>query len=320
MAPANASFDQIVATTLKNYRNVLADNITNHEVLWFELKRRGFVREEDGGETIVEQLLHTENNTVRSFDGYDLLDTTPQEGISAAEYAWKQIAGTVSISGRQEFQNSGSKVKLLGLLQAKIQQLETSMRLQINEQLFGDGTGNNNKDLTGLNLAIENGAAFSVYGGIDSNVFTFWRNTFVGTVGSFAANGVDTMRTVVNSASRGKDKIGLIVTTQDIFEAYEKTLQPLERFEDKTLGDAGFMNLMYKKIPMVFDEDCPSGTMFFLNPSYMRFVIGRGKNFANTPFVKPDNQEAKLSQVIFYGNLTSNARKRNGRADGITTP
>lgn len=49
----NASFDTLASVTLKNYRPVLADNLTGHEALLWELKEKGFVREEDGGLTIV---------------------------------------------------------------------------------------------------------------------------------------------------------------------------------------------------------------------------------------------------------------------------
>jgi len=50
--------------TLKNYRGQLADNITNHQVLWLQLKERGFIREDEGGTSIVETLLIERNSTV----------------------------------------------------------------------------------------------------------------------------------------------------------------------------------------------------------------------------------------------------------------
>src|SRR5690349_22170622 len=158
---SNPNFDTLASTTLKNYRRQLADNITGHNVLWYMLKEKGFVREEDGGTTIVEPLLIGRNTTVKSYKGYDVIDTTPQTGITAAEYEWKQIAGSVTISGEEEFKNMGSKTRILSLLESKIQQLELSMMLEVNRQLQGDGTGNGGKDLGGLQAAVEDGAAWS---------------------------------------------------------------------------------------------------------------------------------------------------------------
>jgi hypothetical protein len=342
---ANPNFDALVTTTLKNYRRLLADNITAHQVLWFMLKEKGYIKEEEGGSSIVEPLLIGRNTTVKSYHGYDIIDTTPQEGISAAEFDWKQIAGSVSISGREEFINSASKTKVLNLLESKIQQLQISMMLEVNRQLQGDGTGNGGRDLTGLAVAVEDGTAWSVYGGIDSNAFQYWRNQWIGGVtivdtaaAPLTSNNVlgiqpfmDAMRTVYNSASRGKIKPTIILSSQAIYEAYEKSLVSNERYLDMRLGDAGFQNLMYKATPWMFDEDMPNNNVYpslgvdlanqelmMLNDTFMRFVLGRGKNFVVTEMQRPENQDAKVSQVLFYGNLTSNNRARQGRISGVT--
>lgn len=325
----NASFDALVSTTLKNYRPQLADNITGHNVLWYELKEGGFIREEEGGTSIVEPLLIGRNSTVRSYQGYDILDTTPQEGISAAEFNWKQLAGAITISGEEEFKNSGSKTKVISLLKAKTTQLELSMMLELNRMLQSDGTGNGSKDFTGLALAVEDGAAWSTYGGIDSNTYTYWRNQWIGGTAAFGTAMTDTgltrMRTIYNYCSRGKSKPNLIMTDQYLYEKYEALLAPNERFMDMRLGDAGFQNLLFKATPIVFDDDMPfedlatdEHQMLFLNVDFLNFVIGKGKNFVVTDLVKPENQDAKVSHTLLYGNLTCSNRARQGRLTDLT--
>lgn len=200
-----------------------------------------------------------------------------------------------------------------------------SMMLEINRQLQADGTGNGGKDLTGLALAVEDGAAWSTYGGIDSNAFPYWRNQWIGTTATFASAGVDRMRTIYNSCSRGKVKPTVIITSQYLFEQYEKTLATNERFLDMRMGDAGFLNLLFKTTPIVFDEDMPfedlatdEHQMLFLNVDFMRFVLGKGKNFVVTEMQRPENQDAKVSQTILFGNLTINNRARQGRLTDLT--
>lgn len=324
---SNPNFDTLVATTLKNYRAQLADNVTAHQVLWYQLKERGFVREDEGGTSIVEPLLVERNSTVGSYSGYDIIDVTPQQGITAAEFLWKQIAGSVSISGEEEFKNSGSKTKVISLLQSKITQLELSMMLEVNRQLQLDGTGNGGKDITGLGLAVEDGAAWSTYGGIDSNTYTYWRNQWASNVSITVASPPHTaflnaLRTMYNSCSRGKVKPTVIMSDQFLFEQYEASLVPNERYMDMKLGDAGFLNLMFKATPWVFDEDMPGASnvvtsddheLVMLNADFMKFVIGKGKNFVVTDFQRPENQDAKVSQIILYGNLTCSNRARQGR-------
>lgn len=332
----NPSFDAIVTTTLKNYRKNLADAITAHQILWFMLKEKGFIREDEGGTSIVEPLLVGRNNTVKSYHGYDIIDTTPQEGISAAEYEWKQIAGSVTISGREEFQNQGQKTKILSLLESKVQQLQISMRLEVNRMLQGDGTGNGGKDFTGLGVLVEEGSAWSIVGGIDSNAHPYWRNQWL-SVGTVQLHGtpnfsplLNAMRTLYNSCSRQTVKPTILLSSQAVFETYEASLTVNERWIDTKLGDAGFANLMYKGTPFAFDEDMPNAGVFpsagqdtvnqellMLNSDFLRFVIGKGKNFVVSEMMKPENQDAKVSHVILYGNATTNNRARQGRLTNI---
>lgn len=313
----NPSFDQIVATTLKNYRRQLADNITGQQALIYMLKERGFFEEKDGGETIVEPLLLGENDTVKSYSGWDILDISPQEGITACEVNWKQIAGSLTINGKEEFQNSGSKTRIINLLESKFMQLEISMRNAINVQMYSDGTGNGGKDITGLNLVVENGSAWSTYGGIDSDAYSLWRNVWLNESGALD---LASMRTVFNSCRKGKSSVQLMLTTQTVYEKYEALCLANNQItrQNQKLGDAGFENLEFKGKPMVYDEDCPTGVMFFLNPEFIKFIVGKGKYFTSTPFVRPDNQDSRVSQVFLYGNFVTMNRNRQGRLDGIT--
>src|SRR4030095_429801 len=263
---------------------------------------------------------------------------------TAAEYNWKQVAGSVSISGEEEFKNSGSKTKVISLLQSKITQLELSMMMEMNRQLQADGTGNGGKDITGLALAVEDGAAWSTYGGIDSNAFTYWRNQWIDFNATYGIldlgagittslkNLIRAMISIYNSCMRGKVRPTVIITDQMMYEAYEQSLQLTSSnyrvMVDAKMADAGFMNLLFKETPVTFDEDMPNASlvtnsdnheMLFLNADFMKFVIGRGKNFVVTDMQRPENQDAKVSQIIVYGNLTLNNRARQGRISNIDT-
>ena len=95
----NASFDALLSTTLANYRKQLTDNVFTARPLTYFLMDKGRIRMLDGGTKIVEPLIYGTNSTVASYSGYDTLSLTAQEGISAAEYDWKQYAVSIAISG-----------------------------------------------------------------------------------------------------------------------------------------------------------------------------------------------------------------------------
>ncbi len=304
----------ILSTTLKKYRKTLTDNIHKSNATFYQLKTNKAIREEDGGERIVEPLMYGKNSTARSYDGYEALDTTPQTGIDSAEYNWKQYSASISISGKEERQNAGTS-RIIKLLDAKIQQAEMSLTEQLSIGLFSDGTGNGNKDLTGFSAMI---STSGTYGGISSSANTWWQAN-VDTASE--ALGLPKMRTAYNSASvGGKDAPTLIVTTQTLFESYEAQFTnvaisgggshwatPSEG--TKKMADGGFQTLEFKGVPIVWDEQCPSGTMYFLNTKHMSLAVHKDANFQTTDFVKPENQDARVAQILFMGNVTCNRRK-----------
>jgi len=83
---ADVNVGALLSTTLKNYRTNLVDQIFKSNATFFMLKEKGAVKEETGGERIVQPLMYAKNTTAGSYSGYDSLDTTPQAGIDAAEF------------------------------------------------------------------------------------------------------------------------------------------------------------------------------------------------------------------------------------------
>lgn len=332
MAEPNANFSTLLTTTLQNYKTTLTENIMGRNALLWQLQKRGFVKEDSGGRSIVIPILYGTNSTIKSYRGYDLLDVTPQVGFTSAEYEWKYIAGSITISGQEEFENQG-KGKIVDLLDGKITQAEISMRLAVNQQLFADGTANSGKDLTGLALAVEDGTAWSTYAGIDSSatVGAFWRNQWLdldtekGSAGVFSDTkgkstwGLELMRRMFNLCLIDGAKPSLIVTTRAIYEAYEAEMEGAKlRLTDVEMGDAGFQNIMFKGIPLVFDDHMQAEEILFLNSDHLKFVIGKGRNFTTTPFVKPENQDAKVANILLAGNVVTNKRDVHGRITRVT--
>lgn len=309
---ADPNVGVLLSTTLKNYRPNLVDQIHKSNALFFMLKQKGGIKEEAGGERISQPLMYGKNSTAGSYDGYDVLDTTPQTGIDSAEYNWKQYSASITISGKEERQNAGSKTKIIDLLDSKTKQAMASLREQIGTGIFSDGTGNGGKDLTGLVAMV---AASGTYGGINSATYTWWQAYVESTSEALT---IAKMRTAFNTATLGgKDHPDLIVTTQSLFESYEALLTNFNNYvsfqtnsaDSKKLGDAGFQTLAFKAVPIVFDELCNSGVMYFLNTDHMKLVVHRDANFDTTPFVKPGDQDARVAQILFMGNLTCDRRK-----------
>lgn len=316
------SMDALLATTMDYYRPKMEDNITLGNPFIYWLTKDDKKKSQDGGANILVPVMYQKNSTIRSYSGYDVLDTTPQDGMTVAIYPWRQVAGSISISRIEERKNSGDS-QVLNLLKSKIMQAEVSMKEEVNRQVFLDGTGGGGLDLFGLNLLVEDavaGAWLSNVAGIDRTVETWWRNQFTSATGlSFATNGLNLMRTMYNNCSKGNIHPDLIITTQTVFEFYEKILAANERFIDTRTGDAGFQNLLFKAAVIMYDAYCPGQTMFFLTSDYIDWYVDKETDFITTPFVRPGNQDAKTAQILLYANICVNNCSRQGRIGVIDT-
>ena len=127
-------YDSLLSTTLAAYRKTLYDNIFKDSAFLAYLRMSDAIIKQNGGERVALPLLYGDNNTVKTHSGYEIIDTTPQEGMTTAFYEWAEIAGSISISRKEERQNAGEG-RILNLLEAKIKQAEMTMREYLNQSL-----------------------------------------------------------------------------------------------------------------------------------------------------------------------------------------
>ena len=308
----NPDFNAILSTTLQNYQPTLVDNIFKDLVLLNHMNSKGRVQMEEGGTSIVEPLMYAVNGTASSYSGYDAIDLTPQDGISAANYQWKQMAASIAISGIEEAQNRGTEA-IIKLLNAKIMQAEMSVKSDLNSMLYGDGTGNGGKDFNGLGNIVA--TVNNTVGGIDASANTWW-NPYQDT--SAATLSLQDMGKVYNNASKGNDVPDIIVTNEDLFSKYESLLTQNVRYQDVAKANAGFQNLMFKQTPVVFDlalaADTTAAPMYFLNTKYLKLVGMNGHWFNTTDFQSGTvaGIDARYALVLAFGELTCSNRSRQG--------
>jgi hypothetical protein len=321
MAAGNPNFDALLSTTIANYRDKFADNLSQSFLLMYWLTTQGRKLTEDGGESIVVQLMYGKNSTVKSYDGYELLDTTPQEGLTSAKFPWKQVSGSISISRKEERQNSGEQ-RIINLLESKVKQAEISMSDEMNRMMFADGLGNGSKDLFGLDLIVESGlgGAWGSLGGIDRSDAqnAWWRPQYIdggGVAWTTSPQGLPQLRRLYNFASRGNEHPDIGITTQLTHELIESDLVQNQRFVDSRVANSNFEMLKFKGAIIGYDEMCPAATFFWLNSDYLAFVVDKMTDLITTDFVRPEDQDAKTAQILLMANMVASNCARQGRYD-----
>lgn len=331
---ATDRFDEIFSTSLQNYKKTLADNIFD-SLPFFDVmnKESGEVNEdgergglvlEDSAADIIEPIIYGKNTTVSSYSGYDVIDTTPQTGLGNAKYTMKQVAGTVTIDRFSERQNA-SKQQIINLFSAKMQQLEMSFRDSISVMIFGDGTGNDSKDISGLLLLVADTPTSGTVGGIDRATYTFWRNyTDDGAHASAAYDALlADMRTMYLNLCIGKEKPNFAVSSLATYAGFEGKLLATINYNIGMSNllrnaDYGFDNYKFHNCTYTFDNDCYTDNLYMLNTKFLKFHVDKQTYFENMPFQRPYNQDCRTSIVLLYGELCCSNCRMQGVLEDIT--
>ena len=335
MASANpqhvpVDWDSMLSTTMHNYHRQLTDNIFQGRPLLNFMMSKGRVRKVNGGISIVEPLIYAEGEA-GSYSEWQQLTVTPQEGISAAQFPWRQLYATIAISGLEEAQNNG-KEQVLSLLEAKVMQAEETLKNRLSKQLYGtQASPDPTKDFLSLDAVIDSTGAI---GGIDPVANTWWKSVETA-VGAVDGTGLEKALAAAyhSSSDSGSDRVDAIFTGQGVYEFYESTLTPQVRYTDTKSANLGFMNLLFKQTPIYWDFDCPAGFAYGINSKYVGLVFHSQRYFAQTPFSKGLSEsiasahatsglasavDARYSFITAYGNLTTRQRRRHFKLTGIS--
>ena len=315
---ASPNLSEIITTTQRNRTGKLADNVTKNNALLTRLKSKGKVKTVSGGRTIVQEIAYAENGTFKRFSGYDLLNITPSDVFTAAEFNYAQAALAISISGLEELQNSGEDA-IIDLLEQRIENGETTLINNIAVDCYSDGTADGGKQIGGLALLVPDNPLLGTVGGISRPTWSFWRsNKFGGVADGGAAVSVANIQSYMNRlyllCSRGNDHPDLIVADNTYFRLYWESLQAIQRISKQTdVGQAGFDTLQFMGSDVVFDGGYGGGAtaahMWFLNTKYIFFRPHVDRNFVPMGGDRnPINQDATIKLIGFAGNMTmSNA-------------
>lgn len=301
----------LVTTTLDNRRNDLQDAIFNDLAIVKFLKGKGQVILE-GGATIMTPLMYAKNTTAQFYNGYEQLDTTPQEGFTMSQYEWKESAVSISVSNREENIQNNGKEAVLNIVDQKIKQAEMSLKDLLNTQLFDSSPAA--KEIGSLVTTID---ATSSIGAINSTTYSWWQSD-VNSGGSFAAQGLSDMRTLHSALLVVGAKTDAIVTRPTEYNYYEGSLVPQLRFQGSSSADGSFGNITFRTIPIIQDTASTSGVMYFIDSRHLMLYVHSKANLSMSEWVKPSNQTAKTAQIILACELATNNRRRLGKITTIS--
>ncbi len=312
-------FSELVSTTYRNHSKDVADNVSKHNALFRKLNSSGKIRLEDGGLSIAMPLEYASNSTYQRYSGYDNLNTSAADVISAAEFPWRNVAVNLPISGSEMRANHGEQA-IINLVKAKIKNAQHSLANGLSTDLYSDGTATN--QINGLQALIADTGTGTV-GGINSTTFPFWQNKVQsaaaplqgGSAITVSATTIESLMLPLSIAlTRGMDMVDLIVMDDSYFTFYEQSQTSLKRYTSDENGNGGMISMKYKNADVFFDSSggIPSAHAYFINTNYIELVVHSQANMRMMDEIRSYNQDAIIKPILWQGNLAVSNRSLQG--------
>jgi hypothetical protein len=318
----SVDWGDVVTTTLENRSRRLADNITNNNALLERIRTRGKAIPFSGGREIMQELRYAQNQTFLWYSGYETLNVSLNDTMTAARFPIKQAAIAVVLSGLEEIQNE-SEEAMIDLIRARVDTAEDTFWNQMSAAVYSDGTAFGGKQIGGLALLISKAPTSGLVGGIDRGAQIWWQNVAVNTNtdtrGVLTATNVQSyMNSTTINLKRNTDGVDLIVFDNNYYIAYLASLQTIQRISGGQSGDeqgvgAGFTGLKYfgagKSVDVILDGgkngQIPTNTGYFINTDYLYYRPSASRNFKVIGGDRANvNQDAIVRLYAWAGNLT----------------
>lgn len=276
-----------------------------------------------------------------SYSGADTFGTAQEDVRKQFTINPSQYYANLTITGIQAAANKG-KEAIVDLMTEEFRSVGEALNDKMGTDLYLDGTGNSNKNLTGLVAHVDDGTNVATYQNLSRSTYTTLKSTVSTQSGAL---GLDDLATSFDAAQVGSDAPTLGLTTPAVFSIYEALLtansrynivQNSQRFTLTAAGiqnaginaNAGFTGLMFRGMPIISDDKCTSGNMYMLNEKYLSlyemtpdsaFVSGTKQGFGWTGWKKPTNQDVIVSQLLWYGQLVGTQPRKHSRRTAITS-
>lgn len=355
---ASAQSDRLNNLTLEDIIPKVVDTVNKSNVI---LQRIVSKPKAWNGRLVQEPITTTTSSLGQSFKGIETFDTAIDFTTQNLTWYATGYAQPVTISQvEQGFNNTPAGV--ISLYKASMEYAQNSMASNLGTIFYGTGTGNN---FDGLGAIVDNGTLTSSYAGLSRATYgaNINANVFAASAGVLSLDAMDAVDDASTVSGLNSETPNMILTTRQAWSLYGSLLEPTKMASYSVLGGGqigsttnigvapsaadgvtlrgGQSSLEYRAKPVIRDDKCPAGSMYFLNENYFEFrslKIPGLNTVATTNTVtdgvydkisisafqfrepmSPVNQLAEVGIFVMYGNLICRQPNRNGLLTGITT-
>src|SRR6187455_2991594 len=289
----NAAYQQILSMAVEDRSSSYEDLVSNNNALLAVMRRKGLWQTYSGPR--IRQTLQIGKQVAQWYSGYDQLLNPAIDLFNDAFFDPKMVVVPIVLS-MQEILNNEGENQLEDVLDAYMEAAERALEDAMDSGLYGDGSANGGKQITGLATAIPIITNSGNYGGFDRATATIWQTKTYDAQSMVPALGTQvsatTIRPMLNyimtKQSRGRDYADPLLMSPEHYAAYDAATVAIQRITNETsMGKLGFSSLEYigggKRAEIVLDggigSNMPANTTFGLNTDSLRLRYHPNRNF-----------------------------------------
>ncbi len=319
----STEIEDIASTSIYRFLPGVVDNVYNSNPLFVRLASKNRIML-DGGMDVRQPFIYAKKEG-GSYRGQDVLNTARKKTKSSLIFDWKQYYANIVLDGLTELQNAGAG-KVIDLMDIEMEEAQMKLRDDLGTDLFGDGTGNDSKAITGLTAVCDDNTNVTTYGGVSrsggDDIATAVIAQYDGTGGALSLALLQTSAGGFGACTIEPEKPDLIITTQAIWDKIWARVQPSQRYPQGAgfddLAKVGFRTIDFNGAAVVVDSHCQANRVYFLNTNYIKLVVHTNRNFVFSGWRVPSDQDSRVGYIFFAGEVVCSAPRLQGQIRNVT--
>lgn len=331
----NAALASMLQKRESGYIDVISRQIPM--VDW--LRKKGNYKTVAGGTQYEWNVFNQLNTDEASFDGWDTLPNVASDDVDTAVASWKSYYKVIAINGTEKDLNNGERI--FDLMEQKEESALASLRSQLSQHIYLDGTGNGAKRIVGLAAicaaAPTTGILFGINRATAGN--EYWRNqrTDTNAVAFDYSDGISNIRngleaTYIACGRQNQPKAMRYPDFGICTENYRRYLSEVtdhkgSRYVNEDSGkrsvNIGFGEMKINNMVIIEDQDCPADAgggeqLFLLNSDCIGFRVIKSADFKTSPAMPLEAQDGFARRLIWRGALVALNPSKLGVHEGIS--